>query len=87
MASPLAKIRENLYLFFAERGYTPQKALTIFRPWLTDSERSAMLAIFRKNVPQDVLTEWDLIKRAIRRTDKRNDHKTRQKKGKGKANR
>ena len=79
-------VRMNLYLFFAERGYKPKQALDIFRPHYTEAQKKMMMGIFTSHARASILKEWDLIKRAIRRTDKENANKTKTK-NKGKTNR
>jgi hypothetical protein len=71
------KIRAKWMLYFAEKDLVPKKALTVFRPNLSVEDRGRMLSLFfgKPRFTEDDLDEWRNIKKAIERTDERNNGK------------
>jgi hypothetical protein len=71
------RIRANWTLYFAERDIVPKKVLSVFRPNLSKGDRGRMLSLFygKPKFTSSDIEEWANIKKAIERTDERNNGK------------
>lgn len=66
------KFVANLFDWFAERGYHPHKALSVFAPDMSKAEKNRLLRKLNTGVmTEDEFKVWEKIKRRIVRNEQK----------------